>query len=85
MTMPDHYGDLYWCVKTDLSENGEIYVHADEVELKDGTLIFWKGRGIQREFVNLALAPGKWQTFYAASIMDGSAVAVVHWKGEVSR
>ena len=33
----------------------------------------------------LALAAGKWTAFYAASCLDGSAVAVQHWAGEVER
>jgi hypothetical protein len=33
----------------------------------------------------LALAAGKWTAFYAAACMDGSAVAVQRWPGEVER
>ena len=33
----------------------------------------------------LALAAGKWTAYYAASCLDGSAVAVQHWAGEVER
>jgi hypothetical protein len=35
--------------------------------------------------INLAIAPGHWTAVFAASCMDGSAVAVHHWKGEVVR
>ena len=31
------------------------------------------------------LAAGKWTAYYAASCLDGSAVAVQHWAGEVER
>lgn len=33
----------------------------------------------------LALAAGKWIAFYAATLLDGSAGAVMHWVGEVER
>ena len=85
MSGPDHYGALYWCVKTDLSESGEIYLHADRTEIVDGILLFWRETGDGKPFVNLAIAPGQWRALFAASVMDGHAVAVEHWAGEVSR
>lgn len=84
---PDQYGNKYWCVKvpSNISQDGEIYVYGDTVEVtSNGELIFWREKE-QERYQNLALASGSWLVFFAASFMDGSAVAVEHWKGEVIR
>jgi len=79
MSGPEKYGIYYWCVKTDLSEDGEIYVHADSVRVNEnGDVLFLQESGI----INLSLANGTWRALFAASVFDGSAVAVMHWKGE---
>lgn len=79
------YGDRYWCVKTPLSEDGDVYVHADNVCLTDrGDLLFQHVRGDVVE-TTIAFASGEWRAYYAASCLDGAAVAVEHWKGEVQR
>jgi hypothetical protein len=77
------YGSRYWCVKTPLSENGEIYLFADDVVLLEGALVFRSLPSDGSQQVNLLLAPGQWTSVYAASVIDGAAVAVEHWKGEV--
>lgn len=74
------YGRYYWCIKTDLSTDGEIYVHADRMRLDQGAMIF-ESDGDQ---VRLILAPGTWKAAFAASVIDGHAVAVEHWKGEIA-
>jgi hypothetical protein len=82
----EKYGQYYWCVKTPLSGSGEIYVHADEARiLPDGTLSLNRMDDGVVKYVNLAIAPGQWTALYAASVLDGAAVAVEHWEGEVSR
>ncbi len=92
----DSYGRYYWCVKTSLSEDKEIYLHADFVEINEnGDALFIQekeqksapGAAIERpkRIVNLCLASGSWSSLFAASVMDGHAVAVDHWKGEVQR
>ncbi len=83
-----NYGQFYWCVKVDksLSQNGEIYLYADKVEITPtGDLVFYAYRPDRDPnfSYNLALAAGRWITFFAASVMDGAACAVEHWKGEV--
>lgn len=75
------YGELYWCVKTPLAVSGDIYVHADGVEIHQGALVFMGRHGTPV----LTIAAGQWLASYAASVLDGSAVAVEHWEGEVSR
>jgi hypothetical protein len=86
---PSDYGSFYFCVKTDLSENGEIYVMADEVQFIPSGGVLFIGRhcdGDEKDDrTNLALAPGHWTAVYAASCFDGHAVAVEHWKGEIQR
>lgn len=89
----EKYGRFYWCVKTSISESGEIYLFADKAEiLSSGALCFSHdknfvdGKGFLQEIItitNLSLAAGKWDAFYAASCLDGAAVAVEHWEGEV--
>jgi len=78
---PQHCGKYYWCIKTDLSEDGEIYVHADSLKVNcNGDLIC---HGKKVGVINLAIAAGCWKAFFAASVWDGSAIAVEHWSGEV--
>jgi hypothetical protein len=86
------YGRYYWCAKvsSELSKNGEIYVMADEVKIdRSGAVYFfhtWKeDDGSRASHPNLILAAGQWTAVYAASMMDGAAVAVERWKGEVDR
>jgi hypothetical protein len=86
----DDYGTLYWCVKVShsLAKSGEIFLHADRAEVTpNGDLIFWSSTNEKRKeaFQNLSLASGSWVAFFAASIMDGAAVAVAHWDGEIDR
>jgi len=81
------YGNYYWCVKVtkDLSPNGEIYVMADEVKVEDGTLLFLrhKKEPVESREINLIIPALKWTAVFAASLMDGHAVAVEHWAGEI--
>jgi hypothetical protein len=80
------YGNYYWCIKTKLSEDGEIFVMADEARvLGDGSLSMVRKVEGKPESINLAIAAGHWSACYAASVLDGSAVAVERWKGEVER
>jgi hypothetical protein len=81
---PERYGRYYWCVKTKQSEDGEIFLRADQVDFYNDALIFIREKDGRRH-VNLILAPGQWSACYAASIHDGCPVAVEHWKGEVQR
>ena len=82
------YGELYWCVKVPntVSPSGEIYVMADRVVVDaTGALMCLRDREDGLTQPNLILAPRKWTALYAASCIDGSAVAVEHWQGEVVR
>ncbi len=84
---PAQYGGKYWCIKVlkGISANGEIYVHGDEVTVtSSGALVVNRVKdGIRQP--NIVIAAGDWVCIYAASITDGSAVAVEHWAGEVCR
>jgi hypothetical protein len=88
------YGRLYWCVgvSSSICSAGQIYLHACRAEVKDGVLIFWSdsigsdgGKYEAREtpFQSIAFGVGDWKYFFAASVMDGHAVAVEHWQGEI--
>lgn len=83
----DNYGRYYWCIKVteEISPTGEIYVFADEATVQDsGCLCFYRDKDGKMQ-VNLVIAKGGWTTFFAASCIDGHAVAVEHWEGEVCR
>lgn len=74
-----NYGRLYFCIKTDLSDDGEIYATADEITItENGDLIMKRSDGQTM----LAFSSGNWKCIFAASAIDGSAVSVEHWKGE---
>lgn len=78
------YGKYYWCIKTNLSKDGEIYAWADSVRVgSGGELCLMRDRDTGEE-VNMLIPAGKWFSIYAASVIDGAAVAVQHWKGEVN-
>lgn len=85
----EKYGRYYWCAKVteDVCPERDIYVHADTCKiLTNGELVFYGHLNNEVEedrIINLAIAPGKWYAIYAASVIDGAAVAVEHWKGEV--
>lgn len=81
----ERYGQYYWCVKVpeSISSDGEIYLYADKcMILPDGTIQFI-GIKDDEEHINLAFAQGQWFCVFAASVIDGAAVAVEHWAGEV--
>ena len=77
------YGDLYYCVKVpiEISEDGEIYVWADKVAGDEAGSLLFLARDAKPLLV---LSKGNWLVFFAASVIDGRAVAVEHWKGEVT-
>ncbi|MEU6616707.1 hypothetical protein [Streptomyces parvus] len=68
-----------WYHRIQTAKGEDVYVHGDEVEFKDGALIVWRVKDDGTRFVNIAFAPGQWANIYAASVMDGHAVAVDHW------
>jgi len=91
MTDPDHGADppgrLYWCIKTDMAPQGEIYVLADRLEVLDsGALVAWGGPGLNGPgAMNLACAPGRWSAAFLASPVDGAGIAVRGWLDEGGR
>ena len=89
MTECANYGKYYWCAKVPkaISSAGEIYVMADTVNITTTGDIIFMGHGADKGhvFPVLMLAAGKWNAVYAASCIDGAAVAVEHWRGEVIR
>ena len=83
--MPEKYGKYYWCVKVakSLSKSGEIYLYADEVEVLNACVVFRQIDSGHK--INLMIPLHLVTAVYAASCMDGAAVAVEHWDGEVQR
>ena len=82
----ENYGQFYFCIKVakSLAELGEIYVMADRVETTpNGSLAMITERDDKPSFVNLLIAADKWAAVYAASVIDGAAVAVEHWEEEI--
>ncbi len=84
-TGSERYGQFYWCAKVNkaLAKTGEIYVYADQVRIIEGGLGFFRCRDNDEEQINLLIAPGQWTVAFVASVLDGGAVAVEHWVGEV--
>lgn len=103
---PHNYGNYYFCIKVseEVSKDGEIYVHADRIEFRDGALLFW-GRTYpdksldekdptnrwsdydnpdSEEELNLILNKDQWKICFRASVLDGAALAVQYWSGEVA-
>lgn len=84
------YGEYYWCVKVPntVAKSGEIYLYADDVEFCEGAVTFYRfyhkkiDQPDQPNQVNLMLPAGAWYAVYAASVVDGSPVAVEHWAEE---
>jgi len=79
MSTANEYGAHYWCVTGD----GEsVRLYADRIEVTTcGALVAWGGYRKEdghpeREQQLWAAAPGQWKTFFAASLIDGRAVAV---------
>lgn len=79
----EDYGQFCWCIKTKLSQDGEIVAHADEARiLPDGTLVLLRVRDTLHE-INLSIAAGHWQAIYAAHPRDRSPFAIKQWAGQV--
>ncbi|HET9326426.1 MAG TPA: hypothetical protein VFQ05_06635 [Candidatus Eisenbacteria bacterium] len=79
------YGSYYWCAILADTKRTEVYVMADKATTDGGTLTFWQQREDKPDQPTVAFAPGKWLAFYAASCMDGHAVAVEHWPGQIAK
>ena len=78
---PPRYGRYYWCVE--MSGGAEVYLHADRLEVTHvGALVAWcdtPGIDLTQPFQVFACGVGMWRHFFAASVIDGCAVAVEHW------
>ena len=59
------YGDSLYYVKLhqNVSETGEAYVQADEVQVKDGVLLFFQNQE-DGDKITMAYAPGTWLSVY---------------------
>lgn len=70
--MNSPYGRYHWgliTIKIDKSYETN-YLNADEVEVKEGDIIFYTNKKI-----TFCVARGHWKYFFSASIIDGRAMA----------
>lgn len=76
------YGNYYWYVE--LTNGDNLHLMADNATVcADGSLVFDTVQDEKGLFPNFAIASGQWRLFYAASLIDGSAVSVEHWEKSV--
>jgi hypothetical protein len=72
-----HYGAKYWCIRvqpgTVIGKEDTIYVYADRVEVTPAGVSFLQENGELNLFVTSQYVA----SVYAASVVDGSAVAIV--------
>ena len=87
------YGARYWIA--DLHDGGHITIHANRFVINGGAVEFWGchhdqaedtsrtapdyGKPKSDEYVLFAIPADSWKAVYAASVIDGSPVAVDHW------
>lgn len=71
---------LYWGIKVkkELSDTGEIFLHAETFNVENGDLLF-VNEDLQIIF---SISKGNWLCVFAASCLDGHAVGVEHWNKE---
>jgi hypothetical protein len=70
-----HQGKTRWGVRTPLETSDDLYktaaglvfIWADRVELRDGSLVFLNDAGV----VQGAIAPGRWDAVFEAGPDDG--------------
>jgi hypothetical protein len=93
MSSPSQYGRFYFCIGlTDGKKKTEVYVYADEVKVEPSGALVALQRGNseipgvagESPTINVAFAPGQWTYVYGASVIDGAAVAVEHWPGQIA-
>lgn len=72
----------YWCIKVteEICSEKEIYLLADSLEVVGDTLIFKK-----HDLIIFSIIKPFWTCVFSASLIDGSAYYVEHWKGEIDR
>lgn len=75
--------DRYWCVA--LKDGTEVFAHAEDALIEDGHLNLRRADSHDPSVIMLSFAPGEWRFFYAASCIDGAAVCVEHWPGQIAR
>lgn len=73
---PQKYGGRYWIVY--LTGDREVYLHADRMEVIDGSLAFWNVSHLTNPYLITVFGPGEWVRANGASVIDGSDVNVVH-------
>lgn len=86
-----NYGKRFWVVRTPAET---VMAHADRVMVQSGCLLLLgkfqhesrsaEFNAEQEEQIMLSFAHGQWTSVWAASVWDGSPVAVDAWAGPTS-
>lgn len=80
----EKYGQRYWCIGLTDKKRTDVYCYADRVEVTpSGAVVLWRDEP-EKVNPNLIFSAGQWAFVYAASVLDGHAVAVEHWPGQIS-
>lgn len=92
--MDKTYLSRYWLVLVpdEVSSSGELYVHADRLEVVEGSLQCWSDKTVNaasgevvprtQPLLTTAFGPGQWRMFTAAEFVTGSPVVIEHWDYE---
>jgi len=78
MSKSKTYGDFYFGIEyvTPGKSNKVDMLFADRLEIKDGVAIFYYTDDNKKEQITFAVPMTKVRTVYAASVIDGSPVAL---------
>lgn len=72
----EKYGKFFWKV---VQKKRIVMIHADYAEVQHGCLQLWHKADAEKDRPNILLAAfpsGSWESFFAASVIDGRAVCV---------
>lgn len=80
---PEDYGNRYWCVRVneEVCPTKEIFVWGNFFQINsNGDLTIIGNTKDGHDLFVLALSKGSWNCIYAASALDGYAIATEHWE-----
>lgn len=78
--MATSYGERYWCIHNAAGES--IHLWADSIRVDSTGALICTRIHDKEGLLNFAFAAGSWILVYAASALDGGALAVEHWQGK---
>jgi len=88
MTESYQYGRTYYRIGLTDVDKTEVSAYADEVKLEPSGALVLLGRFSESDStepleVLLAFGPGQWAFVYAADMIDGAAMNVERWPGQI--